>query len=411
MEQALEQTRLVQVTPPGYQTAWQVVIGQLRHDMRRGDYDSWVVPLQPLSFKEGVFRVGAHNSFGRDWVESRLRVQLSNLLEMVLGQKVSLRFTLIHESAAEEQRTAQERAVHVQSPDAFDSPTAGQPAPTRSAPTHGNAAQASGLNRNGATGRGLSASTGSGATAHGSSPSNGKGSRLDEASASNGTAARVDPPSATSPRESLPGSAAAQLAASGTTLAALDLAAPVVSDAPASMSNGQRSTRSKKTPADEKENTPDSPRKIQLQRAYGSERARVIQPERGMFLTLYFFNQWLPLIGHSAMTTILAARSLCYWNPLTGEVRNVVETEMSDLAARAAVSVRTIKDVLNNPLVKKYFLRYKVRRVMTPNGVRTAGIIMQVRMDDPLTPEDQDKHHLTEEERWYKAEFEDERED
>ena len=40
-----------------------------------------------------------------------------------------------------------------------------------------------------------------------------------------------------------------------------------------------------------------SPRKIQLQRAYGTERARVIQPERGMFLTMYFLNYWLPLLG------------------------------------------------------------------------------------------------------------------
>jgi len=38
---------------------------------------------------------------------------------------------------------------------------------------------------------------------------------------------------------------------------------------------------------------------------------------------------------------------------------------------------------------------------MTPNGVRTAGIVLQVRMDDPLTPEDQEAHNLPEEERWY----------
>jgi hypothetical protein len=110
------------------------------------------------------------------------------------------------------------------------------------------------------------------------------------------------------------------------------------------------------------------------------------------------------------MTTILAARSLCYWNPMTGEKRNVIETDMSELARRASVSLRTVKDVLSQDLVKRYFLRYKVRRVMTAYGVRTAGIILQVRMDDPLTPEDQDAHNLAEEERWYTADFEDESE-
>jgi hypothetical protein len=145
-----------------------------------------------------------------------------------------------------------------------------------------------------------------------------------------------------------------------------------------------------------------------LQRAYGTERARVIQPERGMFVTLYFFENWLPLIGHSAVAIILAARTLCYWNPMTGELRNEVETEMGELARRAAVSVRTVKDVLNTELVQRYFLRYKVRRMMTPNGVRTAGILLQVRMDDPLTPEDQAAYSQPEEERWYSAGFEDE---
>jgi hypothetical protein len=141
-----------------------------------------------------------------------------------------------------------------------------------------------------------------------------------------------------------------------------------------------------------------------LQRAYGSERAGIIQPERGMFVTMYFFNNWLPLLGHSAFTIILAARSMCYWNPLTGDLRNVIETEMAELAARASVSVRTVKDVLNHELVQKYFIRYKVRRVMTPNGVRTAGISLQVRMDDPLIPEDQSLKGVDETD-WYLPEF------
>lgn len=157
---------------------------------------------------------------------------------------------------------------------------------------------------------------------------------------------------------------------------------------------------------------PEEPRnrKMMLQRAYGSERARIIQPERGMFITNYLFSNWLPLIGHSAFAVILAARAMCYWNPMTGELRNVVETEMGDLADRAAVSIRTVKEVLNTELVQRYFLRYRVRRIMTSNGVRTAGISLQVRMDDPLSPEDQVKSGLLEEEEWYLAEFSGEKE-
>ncbi len=165
--------------------------------------------------------------------------------------------------------------------------------------------------------------------------------------------------------------------------------------------------KSQETPAVEEveSGTDIRSRKVMLQRAYGSERAGLIQPERGLFLTNYLFNNWLNQLGHSAFAVILAARAMCYWNPMTGELRNVVETEMGELAEKAAVSVRTVKDVLNSELVQRYFLRYRVRRVMTSNGVRTAGISLQVRMDDPLTPLDQVKSGILEEEEWYLPEF------
>jgi len=83
----------------------------------------------------------------------------------------------------------------------------------------------------------------------------------------------------------------------------------------------------------------------------------------------------------------------------------VIDTEMGELAERAAMSIRTVKDILANPTVQLYFLRYKVRRMMTQNGVRTAGITLLVRMDDPLTPDDQKTHDLPESGHWYTPDF------
>lgn len=271
-----------------FEEAWQMVLGQLRGEMSRALYETWVQPLQPISYRENVFTVGAYNPYARDWVENRLRGRVSKLLEGFFNEPVQVKFTVANGF--------------------FNNPR--KPTPKNTDP-----------------------------------PPEEKGADEEQ-------------------RENVSGSAA-----------------------------------------------PSSSRKIMLQRAYGSERAKLIQPERGLFLTLYMFYEWLPLLGHSAFTTILAARSLCYWNPMTGELRNIVETEMAELARRAAVSVRTIKDVLTSELVKKYFLRYRVRRVMTPNGVRTAGISLQVRMDDPLTPADQELSNYQESEIWYSPDFEDETED
>ena len=272
---------------PGLREAWQMVLGRLRPEMSKALFETWVEPLRPLSYREGVVTIGAANPYGRDWVESRLKSSLSRLLAGVYNTPLSVQVVV-------------------------DNSFSGEFAP--------------------------------------------------------------GPASAQAPEEREPENGAEN----------------------ASAEPSRRDT---------------SPRKIMLQRAYGSRRAAVVQPERGMFLTLYFFNNWLPLLGHSAATVILAARSMCYWNPLTGELRNTVETDMAELAHRAAVSVRTVKDVLAQDLVQRYFLRYIVRRMMTPNGIRTAGITLQVRMDDPLTPTDQDEYNLPEEERWYSLEFSQENED
>lgn len=268
--ESIVQNPPAQTAPLEPKQAWELAKSQLRAEMARADYETWVLPLFVISYREQVFTLGVGNAYARDWVEQRLKKRIIRLLEGLFNQPIQLRL-----------------AVDADQPAAYAAPPTSPPV---SAPP----AEGSPLTRN---------------------------------------------------------------------------------------------------------------RKVMLQRAYGSERARIIQPERGMFLTQYFFEHWLPLIGHSAATIVLAARSMCYWNPMTGELRNEVETEMGELARRAAVSLRTVKDVLNQELIQQYFLRYRVRRVMTPNGVRTAGISLLVRMDDPLTPEDQQANALPEEACWYPAEY------
>jgi hypothetical protein len=291
----LVQSRPSTLNASSIDDAWEMVLGQLQSEMDKTSFETWVRPLKPVSFRDGVFTVGARNTYGRDWVDARLRSRLTNMLEGMLTAPIKLKLTVVNEF------------FH----DDIENP------PTRK---------------------------------------------------------KFSPPSFSDTEQ---------------------------------LEAGEEEGE----PQKDHSRSESTPRKILLARAYGSERARVIQPERGLFLTLYFFEHWLPLVGHSAMAVILATRSMCFWNPKTGELRNRVETDMAEIAAKANVSVRTVKDVLGGELVRKYFLRYTVRRMMTPNGIRTAGITLLVRMDDPLTPEDQDVLNLPEAERWYPAEFEDETEE
>jgi len=283
MVQAQPVLQKIKIT--GHQQAWEMAVSQLRIEMTKALFDTWIQPLRPLGYENGLFRIGVLNPYAREWVESRLKTRLVNLLEGILGESLTVQIDVVIEDDEEDVNDGVVNTV----------------------PLKELASQTGVLNRE----------------------------------------------------------------------------------------------KKKESGA----------RKVMLQRAYGSKRASIIQPERGLFVTLYFFNSWLPLLGASAINVILAARAMCYWNPLTGELRNEIETDMADLAQRAAVSVRTVKDILSNELIKRYFLRYRVRRMMTPNGIRTAGILLQVRMDDPLTPEDQVTHDLPETDHWYTSEFEDESDD
>jgi hypothetical protein len=290
-----------------FREAWEMAVNQVRMDMSRAMFETWVAPAQPEGFADGVFTLRVANPYARDWVENRLSSRVTRLLEGLLKEPVSLNVVVGNGQTPAAEKTPQ-------------------------------------------------------------------------------------------PHNSGPAAQAVQPA---------QVESPFVEDQ--ADSNGRKPRRGVKTsvPREQK----PSQRKMVLQEAYGTQRAAVIHPERGLFLTNYFFSCWLPLLGHSAVMVILAARSQCYWNPSTSELRNEVVTDMATLAGLASVSVRTVKDVLGNELVRRYFLRYIVRRQMTTNGIRTAGILLQVRMDDPLTPEDQEKYGLFEEEHWYSSRYEDEQEE
>jgi hypothetical protein len=338
------QSHITAVSRPTYREAWDLASGQLRSEMPRAQFETWVQSLKPLGYADHVFRLGAVNPFNQEWVEARLKNRITSLLSGMLNEPVTLHIVVINAFAGDG-KPARGLEPPAASPDA-------------AVPAVGSA-------------HGLAVPDG---VAHPPARPVGTGSAVDTSPNAEPGIAGPSQPETPDPSE--------------------EEILPAAEASPNELAGEGKS----------------SPRKLMLQRAYGSERARVIQPERGMFVTLYFFHNWLPLLGHSAFTVILAARSMCYWNPKTGELRNTIDTEMAELAEAGCISVRTVKDVLNHPMVRQHFLRYTVRRVFTANGVRTAGITLLVRMDDPLTPEDQAAAGHDETGAWYPAAFDDERE-
>ncbi|HID83965.1 MAG TPA: hypothetical protein EYP54_02410, partial [Anaerolineales bacterium] len=79
--------------------AWQTVLGQLQMEMPKASFDTWVRDTQVVAFDDGVFTIGVHNAYARDWLVDRLTKTVEHKLAGVLGQPVQVRFVVWNESA------------------------------------------------------------------------------------------------------------------------------------------------------------------------------------------------------------------------------------------------------------------------------------------------------------------------
>ncbi len=85
---------LMIVTP---EQAWQMTLDQLRLEMPKADFDTWVSSAHFVAFGDGVLTIGIPNAYGRDWLASRLTSTVNRLLTGILDQPVEVQFTVMEE--------------------------------------------------------------------------------------------------------------------------------------------------------------------------------------------------------------------------------------------------------------------------------------------------------------------------
>ena len=139
----------------------------------------------------------------------------------------------------------------------------------------------------------------------------------------------------------------------------------------------------------------------------------IVQPEQQLPCSLYFFREWLPRLGSLRWALVLALRCLCTNRQADGVSRG--EVSRSQLAALLGVHEVTIsrlltttrstttpgwrvlqpasKDDTATALLAKFIprIRYKYARDPDTGATRRVGYIIDVVMDDPLTPEDEQR--------------------
>jgi chromosomal replication initiator protein len=80
------------------QQAWQATLGQLQLEMPKASFDTWVKDTVLLDFSEDQFLIGVQNAYARDWLDSRLKSTISNLLSGSLNRTVGVAFQVNHQT-------------------------------------------------------------------------------------------------------------------------------------------------------------------------------------------------------------------------------------------------------------------------------------------------------------------------
>jgi hypothetical protein len=88
----VQTTKEKMVSPLLEKNIWQAALGELRLQMTKVAFDTWVEHTRLLSCQDNVFVIGAENEFARDWLESRLRTTVERTLVGIVGHPVQVRF-------------------------------------------------------------------------------------------------------------------------------------------------------------------------------------------------------------------------------------------------------------------------------------------------------------------------------
>ena len=62
-------------------------------EMLKADFETWVKSLTPLGFENSeqpIFRLGAANAYGRDWVDARLKSTICTMLKGLYKKDIDL---------------------------------------------------------------------------------------------------------------------------------------------------------------------------------------------------------------------------------------------------------------------------------------------------------------------------------
>ncbi|MGB9592657.1 MAG: DnaA N-terminal domain-containing protein, partial [Anaerolineae bacterium] len=72
--------------------AWQATLGELQLQLAKSTFDAWLRDTTLVAAEDGVYTIGARNSYARDWLDHRMRGLVKRTLTRIVGRQVDVRF-------------------------------------------------------------------------------------------------------------------------------------------------------------------------------------------------------------------------------------------------------------------------------------------------------------------------------
>lgn len=124
----------------------------------------------------------------------------------------------------------------------------------------------------------------------------------------------------------------------------------------------------------------------------------IVQPDKQHYCSRYFHQKWLPLLGPERWLLIWQMRTYCYWNKETGVKRDTFDATLDELGAAMGMDRTKVWRLLHpqDDVMKSYLAKFilksstKRRYSKGRGGMVNDTTTWQIRLDDPLTPEDEE---------------------
>ncbi len=81
---------------------WQSALGQLRTQMTRATFDTWMKGTRIVSHDQDNLVIGTKNPFAKDWLENRLYTTINRTVANIMGQPITIKFIVDAEGGAEQ---------------------------------------------------------------------------------------------------------------------------------------------------------------------------------------------------------------------------------------------------------------------------------------------------------------------